>query len=101
MASSSRTPSTSGAPSPRSPLISELAPADRYDYILVVVRRNQVSALLPTLAANCSPNVVFMYNNLLGPAGGRCVIVTHSLEKAVDSKAGLPAAEVLLCMLCL
>jgi 2-dehydropantoate 2-reductase len=50
------------------PLISELAPADRYDYILVVVRRNQVPALLPTLAANCSPNVVFMYNNLLGPA---------------------------------
>ena len=50
------------------PLISELAPANCYDYILVVVRRNQVSALLPTLAANCSPNVVFMYNNLLGPA---------------------------------
>jgi 2-dehydropantoate 2-reductase len=49
-------------------LIGELLPEDRYDYILVVVRRNQVAALLPTLAANCSPNVVFMYNNLLGPA---------------------------------
>jgi 2-dehydropantoate 2-reductase len=50
------------------PLIGELAPADRYDYILVVVRRSQVSDLLATLAANCSPNVVFMSNNLLGPA---------------------------------
>ena len=34
------------------PLIGELAPAHRYDFILVVVRRNHVSALLPTLAAN-------------------------------------------------
>lgn len=48
--------------------IGELAPDDRYDYILVVVRRNQVAELLPTLAANFSPNVVFMNNNLEGPA---------------------------------
>lgn len=49
-------------------VIGELAPGDTYDYILVVVRRNQVAALLPTLAANRSPNVVFMNNNLNGPA---------------------------------
>ena len=49
-------------------LTGELAPSDRYDYILAVVRRNQVPALLPVLAANVSPNVVFMHNNLLGPA---------------------------------
>lgn len=48
-------------------LIGELTPGDRYDYILSVVRRNQVPALLPVLAANVSPNVVFMNNNLLGP----------------------------------
>jgi len=48
--------------------IGELAPGDAYDYILVVVRRNQVAELLPTLAANTSPNVVFMNNNLNGPA---------------------------------
>lgn len=48
--------------------IGELAPDDLYDYILVVVRRNQVAELLPTLAANSSPNVVFMNNNLEGPA---------------------------------
>jgi ketopantoate reductase len=48
--------------------IGELAPGDAYDYILVVVRRNQVGELLPTLAANTSPNVVFMSNNLNGPA---------------------------------
>ncbi len=47
--------------------IGELAPGDTYDYILVVVRRNQVAALLPTLAANSSPNLVFMNNNLAGP----------------------------------
>ena len=48
--------------------IGELAPKDTYDHILVVVRRNQVAELLPTLAANNSPNVVFMNNNLNGPA---------------------------------
>ena len=48
--------------------IGELAPGDTYDYIFVVVRRNQVADLLPTLAANTSPNVVFMNNNLNGPA---------------------------------
>jgi 2-dehydropantoate 2-reductase len=47
--------------------IGELAPGDTYDYILVVVRRDQVAELLPTLAANSSPNVVFMNNNLAGP----------------------------------
>lgn len=52
----------------RVPVIGQLAPGDIYDYILVVVRRNQVAALLPTLAANRSPNVVFMNNNLNGPA---------------------------------
>ena len=49
-------------------VIGELAPGDTYDYILVVVRRNQVAEVLPTLAANRSPNVVFMNNNLNGPA---------------------------------
>ena len=48
-------------------VIGELAPGDVYDYILVVVRRNQVAELLPTLAANSSPNLVFMNNNLNGP----------------------------------
>ena len=47
--------------------IGELAAGDTYDYVLVVVRRNQVAELLPALAANNSPNVVFMNNNLAGP----------------------------------
>jgi len=49
--------------------IGELAPGGTFDYILVVVRRNHVAELLPTLAANSSPNIVFMNNNLNGPAG--------------------------------
>jgi len=48
------------------PVIDRLDSADRYDYILVVVRRNQVADLLPTLARNVSPTVVFMVNNLAG-----------------------------------
>ncbi len=49
------------------PLIDHLAPADCYDYILVVVRKSQVFELLPVLAQNASPNVVFMVNNPSGP----------------------------------
>ena len=52
----------------RTPVIGELRPMDVYDYVLVVVRKNQVADLLPTLAANLSPNLVFMVNNPSGPA---------------------------------
>ncbi len=49
------------------PAISLLSSDDIYDYILVVVRKNQVADLLPMLAENLSPNIVFMGNNLVGP----------------------------------
>ena len=51
----------------RVPVINTLEPDDRYDYILVVIRKNQVADLLPVLAQNKSPNIVFMGNNLSGP----------------------------------
>jgi 2-dehydropantoate 2-reductase len=50
----------------RVPVIDRLDPGDRYDFVLVVVRKNQVADLLPVLAQNRSPNIVFMCNNLLG-----------------------------------
>jgi len=49
------------------PVINTLEPDDLYDYLLVIVRKNQVQDLLPTLARNRSPNVVFMLNNPSGP----------------------------------
>jgi 2-dehydropantoate 2-reductase len=49
------------------PVINRLGPNDLYDYVLVVVRKNQVADLLRVLAQNRSPNVVFMTNNLSGP----------------------------------
>lgn len=48
-------------------VINELRPDDVYDYILVIVRKNQVPDLLPILARNRTPNVVFMTNNPSGP----------------------------------
>jgi 2-dehydropantoate 2-reductase len=50
------------------PVTGQLLPDDRYDFILVVVRKNQALDLLPLLTQNCSPNIVFMGNNLSGPA---------------------------------
>jgi 2-dehydropantoate 2-reductase len=52
----------------RVPLIDHLAPEDIYDFILVIVRKNQALDLLPLLSQNHSPNIVFMGNNLVGPA---------------------------------
>ncbi len=49
------------------PVINRLDPNDLYDYVLVVVRKNQVADILPVLAQNRSPNIVFMTNNLSGP----------------------------------
>ena len=46
--------------------IKALEQDDIYEYILVIVRRNQITELLPSLAKNMSPNVVFLGNNLGG-----------------------------------
>ena len=46
--------------------IESLAPDDRYDFVLVVVQRTQIGAVLPMLAANQSPNFVFMVNTAAG-----------------------------------
>jgi 2-dehydropantoate 2-reductase len=51
----------------RVPVIDSLATNDIYDFVLVIVRKNQVADLLPVLAQNGSPNIVFMGNNLSGP----------------------------------
>lgn len=51
----------------RVPVIDSLAANDIYDFVLVIVRKNQVAGLLPVLAQNGSPNIVFMGNNLSGP----------------------------------
>lgn len=49
------------------PVIDHLAPDDLYDYILVIMRKNQTFDILPILAQNQSANIVFMGNNLSGP----------------------------------
>jgi 2-dehydropantoate 2-reductase len=52
----------------RVPVIDQLDPDDIYDFVLVIVRKNQALSLLPLLEQNHSPNIVFMGNNLVGPA---------------------------------
>lgn len=49
------------------PVIDILKPDDVYEYILVVIRKSDITDLLPVLAKNKSPNIVFMSNNLSGP----------------------------------
>ncbi len=49
------------------PVVDRLAPDDFYDYIFVIMRKNQALELLPVLVRNRSPNIVFMGNTLTGP----------------------------------
>lgn len=52
----------------RPAVIGALAPDDRYDVIFVVMRYEQMSAVLPVLADNVSPLVVLVGNNMSAPA---------------------------------
>lgn len=49
-------------------VIETLEPEVFYDFILVLVRNEQIESVLPLLAANtATPSIVFMFNNLDGP----------------------------------
>jgi 2-dehydropantoate 2-reductase len=94
------------------PVINALGPEDCYEYILVIIRKNQVSDLLPILARNGSPNIVFMVNNPSGPdifidalgkerillgfvfgAGKRVGSVIHGIGSAGSSMGATPFGE--------
>ncbi|MFN0316124.1 MAG: ketopantoate reductase family protein [Burkholderiales bacterium] len=49
-------------------VIETLEPEASFDYVLVLVRNDQVESVLPALAASkATPNIVFMFNNVVGP----------------------------------
>jgi Ketopantoate reductase PanE/ApbA len=50
----------------RAPVIERLSPEDRYDLVVVLVRKSQLPSVLPVVAANCSPIVLFMVNTASG-----------------------------------
>lgn len=47
-------------------VIDKLSPEDKYDFIFVTVRKDQVDEVLPQLKNNASENIVFMLNNSSG-----------------------------------
>jgi 2-dehydropantoate 2-reductase len=49
-------------------VVEQVAPDDAYDLAVTLMRKNQVAAILPVLAANRhTPNVLFTGNNAAGP----------------------------------
>ena len=49
-------------------VVDALAPADAYDLVLVIMRKNHALKILPILAANeNTPDVLFLMNNAAGP----------------------------------
>src|SRR5512145_2455809 len=50
------------------PLVERIEPEDAYDLAIVIIRRNQISSILPALAHNHGiPNILFLGNNAAGP----------------------------------
>ena len=47
-------------------LATRLNPEDHYDICLVTVRRDQIDAILPSLAASAIPVIAFMHNHADG-----------------------------------
>jgi 2-dehydropantoate 2-reductase len=95
------------------PVINALVPDDVYEYVLVIIRKNQVPDLLPVLAGNKSPNIVFMINNPSGPqmmtdalgservmlgfvfgAGRREGNIIHGFRPAANPRNATPFGEV-------
>lgn len=50
----------------RIPVISELESNDRYDYVLIFLRKKNIKEILPGLSSNGSANFVFLGNNGTG-----------------------------------
>lgn len=64
-----------------------LEPDDRYDWVIVAVRKNQIPEILPVLAANHStPNVVFLGNN---PAGASELVKVLGRDRVVLGFGGV------------
>jgi 2-dehydropantoate 2-reductase len=80
------------------PVINHLEPDDIYDFILVVVRKNQIAELLPVLAQNKSPNIVFMGNNLSGPEEFTKVIDRQRIMLGMVVAGGKRDGDIILAM---
>jgi 2-dehydropantoate 2-reductase len=74
------------------PLVERLEPEDTYDLAIVVVRRNQVASILPTIARNPHSQRVIVGNNaagargLIAAVGPECVFI--GLANAGDEPRG-------------
>ncbi len=67
-------------------IINELRAEDFYEYIMVVVQKQQVAEILPVLGANCSKNIVLVVNN---PSGYEDWVAAVGKERVM---IGFPAA---------
>jgi len=49
-------------------IVARLDPKDTYDLVVVLMRKNKISTILPAIAENQNtPNILFMCNNVSGP----------------------------------
>ena len=76
----------------RTILAARLKPGERFDICFVAVRRDQIDAILPSLAASAIPLIVFMHNHADGSqtlrnsvGAARCVIAFPGAGGSIDA----------------
>ncbi|HEU5102343.1 MAG TPA: 2-dehydropantoate 2-reductase N-terminal domain-containing protein [Roseiflexaceae bacterium] len=75
-------------------VVEQLAPEDAYDLIIVLMRRNQVDAILPALASNRhTPSILFMTNNAAGAATYVAALGTERVLLGFPGAGGVRAGR--------
>jgi 2-dehydropantoate 2-reductase len=70
-------------------VIDALHPQEAYELVMVIMRKNHVSAVLPTLAANQNtPNVLFLMNNAAGPGEFSAALGSERVMVGFPASAG-------------
>lgn len=80
-------------------LIEHLEPDDAYDLVAVNIGKHQVPSVLPALAANhFTPNVLFLGNNVAGPAGLVAVVGRARVLQGFLAAGGTRSGHVVRCL---
>lgn len=79
--------------------VETLEPEDTYDLVLVAMRKNQVHTILPVLAKNNTPTVMFMVNNAAGPEEYIQALGADRVLLSFSATGGVRKGHVISCLI--
>lgn len=80
-------------------VVETLKPEDKYDIVLVTMRKNQVKHILPILAENKTPAVIFMVNNAEGPAEFVSALGADRVFFSFSATGGVRKGHIISCLI--